>query len=64
MDAETKYVCVDDVGLAARGSYEPTDALGGVLADLEPWQVRQCEGTVSSIRFGTEVLRLVRDAEF
>ena len=41
VDAETKYVSVDDdVGLAARGSYEPVDTLGGVLADLEPWQVR------------------------
>lgn len=41
VDAETKYVCVDDdAGLAARGSYEPADTLGGVLADLEPWQVR------------------------
>ena len=41
VDAETKYVCVDDgAGLAARGSYEPADILGGVLADLEPWPVR------------------------
>ena len=24
-------------GLAARGSDEPTDALGGVLVDFDPW---------------------------
>ena len=37
VDAETKCVCVDDdAGLAARGSYEPADTLGGVLTDLNP----------------------------
>lgn len=37
-DAET--ACVDvsrRTGLAARGSDEPTDALGGVSVEFDPW---------------------------